>query len=99
MKFSVQTLAYSRDLVKILESQRKKQKRLFSKQLLSLAEKDLDLFYAYCYYILGHQGVRLSLQDESNKEQEVGCLVDMMLYHEKGESWNVKLLEVMSLLT
>lgn len=117
MKFSAQTLACSRDLVRILETQRQHQYVFFRDTLTKAAEEDINLFCSYCLHVLPPQlwtliedlerteerlqktnSVRLAEQLKYFKKSVIKSLVSAMLYREKGESWNVKLLEVMSLL-
>lgn len=118
MKFSAQTLACSRDLIKILETQRQHQYLLFRDTLTKAAEVDIELFCSYCLHVLPPQlwtliedlerteerlqktdSIRLAEQLSYFKTSVIKSLISAMLYREKGESWNVKLLEVVSLLS
>lgn len=118
MKFSAQTLACSRDLMKNLETQRQHQYVLFRDTLTKAAEADIKLFCAYCLHVLPPQlwtliedlerteerlqktdSIRLSSQLRYFKKAVIKSIVSAMLHREKGESWNVKLLEVMTLLS
>ena len=118
MKFSAQTLACSRDLVRKLEVQRQHQYVLFRGSLTQVAEDDIEVFCSYCLYVLPPQlwtliedlerteerlqktdSIRLAAQLRYFKKAVIKSLVSAMLYREKGESWNVKLLEVLTLLS
>ena len=114
MKFSAQTLACSRDLVKNLETQRQQQYVLFRDNLTKAAGDDIEIFCSYCLHVLPPQlwtlvedldrtegrlqdtfSVRLTEQLEYLRKSLIKSLISAMLHREKGESWNVKLLEVM----
>ena len=117
MKFSAQTLACSRDLIKTLETQRQHQYVLFRDTLTKAAGDDIELFCSYCLHVLPPQlwtliedlerteerlqktdSIRLTEQLRYFKKSVIKSLVSAMLYREKGESWNVKLLEVMEVM-
>ena len=117
MKFSAQTLACSRDLVRSLEVQRQHQSVLFRDTLTRAAGDDLEIFSSYCLHVLPPQlwtlvedlerteerlqktdFIRLTEQLKFFKKSVIKSLISAMLHREKGESWNVKLLEIMEVL-
>ena len=118
MKFSAETLACSRDLVKNLETQRQHQYVVFRDTLTKVAGNDIELFCSYCLHVLPPQlwtliedlertEERLKKTNSKRLQEQltyfqaslIKSIISTMLYREKGESWNVKLLEVMTLLS